>query len=366
MSFFLFLVILRKKQKQMGNKMSDMLPIYVAFSTNDIYIPYLDVCLRSLIDYADKEKDYHVFILYSTIIAENIQKIKELEQKNISISFINVQSSLSKAQEDTFFINNHLTIETYFRFFLPDIFPQLDKILYLDCDMLIQKDIAELYQTNIDGFYLGATRDLGIVLGLHKTKEKNVKYYTQTLNLTNPYDYFQAGCLLFNLKEMRKDKIPQLLIEKLKQIKTPMFHDQCILNAVCKDKIFFVPQNWNFTWHIYIIESQWEKYLGKTYCEIYSNAKENPYIIHYTGGQIKPINYPQLSESKKFWKYALQSSYYDILWEQLINIYNTKIQNAIKETSRLIKYKILGKILIGPLKKKYKQKYLYLYQKLTG
>ena len=69
--------------------MSDMLPIYVAFSTNDTYIPYLDVCLRSLIDYVDKEKDYHVFILYSTIIAENIQKIKELEQKNISISFKN-------------------------------------------------------------------------------------------------------------------------------------------------------------------------------------------------------------------------------------------------------------------------------------
>lgn len=346
--------------------MTDTPPIYIAFSTNDIYIPYLDVCLRSLIDYADKEKDYHIFILYSTITENNIQTIKELEQKNVSISFINVQSSLSAVQEDTFFVNNHLTVETYFRFFLPDIFPQLDKILYLDCDMLIQKDVAKLYQTNIDGFYLGATRDLGIILNLNKTKEKHIEYFTQTLNLKNPYDYFQAGCLLFNLKEMRKDNISHLLIEKLKQVKNPMYHDQCILNAVCKDKVFFIRQNWNFTWHIYITEPYWQKYLGNKHSDIYLNAKTNPYIIHYTGGQIKPINYPQLPESKKFWKYALQSVYCDCLWEQLITAHNKKIQKAIKEAPRLTKYKILEKIMIGSLKKKYKQKYQRLYQKLTG
>ncbi|MBR4931987.1 MAG: glycosyltransferase family 8 protein [Alphaproteobacteria bacterium] len=346
--------------------MTDRLPIYIAFSTNDTYIPYLDVCLRSLIDYADEKRDYCIFILYSKISDDNKQKIKKQEDKNISISFVNVQSSLSKVRENTFFVNNHLTIETYFRFFLPDIFPQLDKILYLDCDILIQKDIADLYQTNIDGFYLGATRDLGIVLDLNKTKEKRINYFTQTLNLTNPYDYFQAGCLLFNLKEMRKDNVSHLLIEKLKQVKNPMYHDQCILNATCKDKVFFFQQNWNFTWHIYIAEPCWEKYLGNTYRDIYLNAKTNPFIIHYTGGQIKPINYPQLPESKKFWKYALQSVYYDYLWEQLITAYNKKVQTAIKETPRLVKYKILEKIMIGSSKEKWKQKYQRLYQKLTG
>ena len=328
--------------------------ITIVFSINNDYAPYLYICLKSLLAHIKPCDKYKAYILYTELSAEHQENLLKLQQDNLKIEFINVEGIIGRYKEN-FSLNNHFTIETYYRFFLPDIFPEFDKVLYLDADTLIMRDIAPLFSIDIGSNYLGVTHDCEIVRMSDLAGTVYSDYFRKTLGVKIE-NYFQAGVMIVNLAKMRQNNITDKLLSALKKIGTPKFVDQDILNMVCQNNVLFIPQNWDYTWHLQFMGDDYLQHIGGKLALEYQAAKENPYIIHFTGNNMKPINYPKTAESKMFLELAKDSPYY-AEFNNRIQCECKKYKLKIKRLKRkILKYKILNIFTFGFNAKKYSDK----------
>ena len=124
--------------------MNKEIPIF--FSTDDNYIPYLDVAVSSLIANASKEFNYRIIILNTGLNNANVDKIKQNEREKFKIDFVDISTDVEKIKSK---LKNvyHFSIVTYYRLFIASLFPQYGKVIYLDCDLVVLGDISELYHT---------------------------------------------------------------------------------------------------------------------------------------------------------------------------------------------------------------------------
>lgn len=327
---------------------------HIVFSINNDYAPYLYICLKSLLTHIKPCDKYKAYILYTELSDHHQENLLNLQTENLKIEFINVETIIRK-YKDNFSINNHFTIETYYRFFLPRIFPKLDKVLYLDADTMIMKDISPLFNIDINGYYLGVTHDCEIVRMSNLAGTEYFDYFTKTLGVKIE-NYFQAGVMLVNLTQMRQDNITEKLISALIKIGTPNFVDQDILNMVCQNNVLFIPQNWDYTWHLQFCDSDYLEHLPDFARNAYKEAENNPYIVHFTGNKMKPVNYPNALYADVFWNYAQNTPYYSLLLEHQKKYFmeNQKIKSKINK--KIKKYKILNILSLGLFKNKYHEK----------
>jgi lipopolysaccharide biosynthesis glycosyltransferase len=205
-------------------------------------------------------------------------------------------------------------VETYFRLFIPYIFPNISKVLYFDGDMVCLTDICRLFDFDISNYLIGAARDNNVAWYFlprkYKTnRQKKIREYF--LSFENPNDYICAGMLLINCEKFRdtysqKDVIDATFSRKWQD------HDQDVINFLAKGKILYLDYGWN-----YIPTSNfWEKYLPPNIKDEFIAAKENPKIIHY-----KPyIHWFYVPYFNHFWKYATRTPFIN----EIVNRMNEK------------------------------------------
>lgn len=338
----------------------------IIFSINDTYAPYLYVCLLSLLEHTQPKDKYGVYILQRNLSQQNKEHILSLAQENFNISFIDMKRFITPSMERKFALTCHFTIETYYRFFLAELFPNTDKALYLDADTLICKNIEELFQIELKKNYLAATRDVGMIYNAKQWNKKDVNYFQDILQLREITDYFQAGVMLVNLRQWREECLQQRLLDCLYRVKTPRFVDQDILNSVCYGRIKFISLNWDYTWHLPFLDERYMQTLPELYACKYKQAQECPYIVHFTGENIKPVDLPYLSISRLWWKYATQSPYFENLFLQMIRKQMTHLQFIKQSESKLRRYKLLAAYSWGNYSKKYAEKYRHLQHKISN
>jgi lipopolysaccharide biosynthesis glycosyltransferase len=132
---------------------------------------------------------------------------------------------------------DYISICTYYRFVLVELFPKLDKILYLDADILVQGDLLELWETELENYYAAGTADLYIDMIDHK---KEIGFAKNDL-------YINAGVMLFNLTAIRQDDVQNKLLSAAKELSGKVkFQDQDIINIVFKNKIKAISDKFNF------------------------------------------------------------------------------------------------------------------------
>ena len=123
------------------------IPIF--YSVDDNYIPCLAVALESLIAHTSRDNNYRIIILNTGISNENVAKIMKYESTNVKISFEDISSKMQKLEKELELrIRDYYTITIYYRLFIASLFPQIDKAIYLDADMLVLDDVAKIY--NVD------------------------------------------------------------------------------------------------------------------------------------------------------------------------------------------------------------------------
>lgn len=286
--------------------------IAVVLSANNYYVPYVATVLSSILTNSSAKYNYDILLMNKDINPHEQKKLKSIieDKSNFSLRFINV----SRFEESfkSLFLRGHFTIETWFRLLLPEILPDYDKVLYLDSDLVVNADIAELYNTNIDKYLLAACHDADTA-GLYNGFEpKKKNYMDNILKIAKPYDYFQAGVILFNLAEFRKQLKTDETLKFAASYKWELL-DQDVLNYLAQDKVKFVDMAWNvmYDWNyirIKKIVSRAPKYLQ----DEYMTAHANPKIIHYAGPD-KPWNNPLADYAEVFWKYAKDSGYYEAI-----------------------------------------------------
>ena len=265
-------------------KESNIIPIF--FAVDNSYIPFLAVTLKSIIDNASDYNTYLIKILYTNISEKNMQEIKKYQSSKFDIEFVNLTYYIDKVK-DKLYTRDYYTKTTYFRLFIPDLYPQFDKAIYLDADVVALTDVAELYNQDIENNLVAAVPDEAVM-----NIPEFQGYVEKVVGVVNYKNYFNAGILLMNLDELRKFKFQEKFLYLLETVKYAVAQDQDYLNRLCKGRVK-------------ILDAVWDK------MPIPSEniATENIKIIHYNLSY-KPWHNETLYQ-EFFWKYAEKTRFID-------------------------------------------------------
>ncbi|MCR4735672.1 MAG: glycosyltransferase family 8 protein [Treponema sp.] len=262
--------------------------IPICFATDDNYVPFLTVALASLLDNASKDNFYKIYVLTSHLSQENIDSILKQKLENSSIEFIELSKELDKVQ-NMFHLRDYYSKETYYRIFIANLFPQYEKVLYLDCDITVLGDISELYNTQIHGYYVAAA-----IEEVMQTFEVFGNYVEQADGI-NRKDYFNAGILLINCRRWRNKLIAERFVSLLNRYTFRVVQDEDYLNVLCKNNVKKLPLDWNKT-----------SYKNEAFDD------KNLKIIHWKINW-RPWKYKDVLYEEYFWKYAKMTDFYDKL-----------------------------------------------------
>lgn len=216
----------------------NIVPIAFAFD-NNLVMPAC-ICISSLLMSAKPDTFYDIFILHSPKEKLTKEKLDLLPHyySNCRLQYREVDAIF----DDAFEIRG-ITTPTYYRLLIPDLIPEYNKIIYSDVDVIFRMDLSQLYQSDLAGYLLAATKDLGLNLS-----KEGKEYIVSTLGLIQG-NYLQAGFIIMNNALMRKDKKEKQLKALAKQ--KYKHQDQDILNIVCQGKVFYLPPCYNMTNYSY-------------------------------------------------------------------------------------------------------------------
>lgn len=282
----------------------------VVFAANDCFVPMFATCMKSVLDHISPKYNYDLVLLQSDVTADNKKQLLKMVEgiDNVSLRFFDAARLLKNYKLKA---NAHISVETYYRFIIQAVLPDYDKILYLDCDLVANADVAELYNTDVEGYMLAAARDPDFLGQINGANLGTKLYCEQEFKMKDPYNYFQAGVLLFNEKEMRK---AYSLDEWLTFASTPYkYNDQDVLNLYCEGKVKYLDMAWNMITDCdHTRVSQVIVYAPASVQAEYKKAHANPKLIHYAGF-MKPWHRPTEDYAFKFWETARRTPYYEEL-----------------------------------------------------
>jgi lipopolysaccharide biosynthesis glycosyltransferase len=328
--------------------------VAIMMATNNKYAAYCGVMLQSIIEHANPSRNYDIVIAVSDVSENNKRLLELMSTTNVSVRAINCNKLLQRHAEKLF-TREHFTVDMYQRLFIPELFAQYDKVLYLDSDMVALRDIADLFDIDIGNNWWGAARELliptlGFVSGTYEQKTL-LPYIKETLQMDDVLNYFNSGVMIWNVSQCIKDKIQEGLIRKLAKIKEPFFPDQDIINSLANGKhIHWISNAWNVAWNP---PFHWTAGMHTIPYQMAVFLLEDPFILHYCG-VVKPWLAASSPNANYFWQYARKTPFYEKLLMEFIekNNRNGEIRadnsNQIKNyKAKAEKYKLLQGVTFG-------------------
>lgn len=275
--------------------MSEEIPVF--FTVNDDFTPYLTVSIQSLIENADKNNHYHVYVIHRGLSDKNKAALKKMETNNVKIDdrMINIDLSIIQDREENYLKVDFFTRTIFYRLFLADMFPEYDKGIYIDADSVILSDLKELYDVELGDNLIAATKDNSI-----KYVEPLHVYIKDVLGL--PFEeYINSGMLVINMKAFREEHFTQHFLNLMKKY---YFYciavDQDYLNEIANGRILYLDDKWNA--------------MPKDHK--YDNEEiKNPKIVHYNLFY-KPWYFKGIMYEKYFWQYVKDCPFADYIQTQ--------------------------------------------------
>ena len=262
--------------------------ILVAFDKK--YVSHTKVMLASLrASMPDEEID--VYYLYHEMPQDVLEKTGNDLLKRDRINFHPIK--IDKTPFDEVKIGMHFTIEIMYRLMAVALLPKsVDRVLWLDGDIIIQHSIAELYNVEFNEATIAACKGRGLI-----------ENHNRRLDLPKEHVYFNSGVLLMNLKKMREDNALKRFVDIMNTYGDRLtFVDQDILNIAYtgKDVIYFDSNIYNcqIGRDFKLNKSQYKTFLD-TCCVIHFAAAAKPWKNTYKNGM-----------EKIYWKYALKDHRY--------------------------------------------------------
>ncbi len=316
--------------------------INICLASDENYLQYMATTIVSILLTAEKTDKLHFYILCNQIPEKSKNYIKSLKKfKNFDITFLdlNIDEFASFPAGGP-----HISNTTYFRYKIAELCKDINKIIYLDCDIIVKQSLSELFKTDLTDYYLGGVEDVGY-------------YYWKNYNPNFIYKdgfYINAGMLLINLDEWRKNNLFDKLVNfTMKEADKIKIGDQDVINQVCKGKIKQLDYKWNVQDSFYREEPE------RAYnpnCKQIIQAAKKPAIIHYTNSK-KPWNNSNKSRSVDwiYFEYLRTRKIKDFfrLIYAFIKTHIRKTRRFIFKTQSNHQYKILS--LIG-IKIKFKRR----------
>ena len=314
----------------------------VCFSSSEYFAPVLSVALKSLLMNISSHRNYDIIVFITDMKFYSRKLLYSMisPYKNVSLRFVNVERIIS---EYKFKLASYYNAFTYYRLLIPLLMKQYKKVLYIDSDLVINHDISELFDINIDGYFIAAVRDLTVLCWQKMPKGNPMRDYFDSLGLTEVGYYMQGGVSLYNIKEFNDNLPTEILMQKAIE-RSYLTCDQDLININCKNKIKFLSNKWNVVNMHPLNEDIYYKYLPSKFYNEYTEARKDPYIIHFSGQQI-PIYQADVDLYYYFWEYARQSPFYERILATYVNKQITDNINKKNITSSSIQHKSLKRQL---------------------
>jgi lipopolysaccharide biosynthesis glycosyltransferase len=283
--------------------MEKIVPVF--FAVDNAYVPIVHVALQSLMANASKDYTYNIHVLAENMKPEYVKSLQDLKTKQFNIVVNDISGIVgekSKLMEGKFYGGS----ATYYRAFIPNLFPQYDKVLYLDADISINADVAELYNTEMGDNYIVGVRE--IVMSIMPVFSEYSEKFVGV-----PHDkYFNAGIIVINTKQLRKIKFEETFFDILSKVRLDICPDQDILNYICKGKTVMISDVWN------------KEPLGGGDVPL-----KDIKLVHYHF-TTKPWLFDGILYEELFWKHAKNSKYYDIVK----NLKKTVTKESMEATAK--------------------------------
>jgi len=291
-----------------------MKKIDIVCATDDNYADYCAVMLCSVFE-NNLNLQITVHVLIEVLSFENKDKLIQLSKRyGQNLRFYSVDTS--KLKNVKYRAKNPLSSAAYYRILLNSILPKtINKVLYLDCDLLVLKSVRDIFDINLEGYALAAVRD-------QENLPVNDEHRLQ-LNLPYKCTYFCSGVMLINLEHWRKYGVEEKLIEFACRERTVYFHDQDALNYLFWNRWFELSPKWNR----FNLVAYNKKNFG-TYEDEYDYIY-NPSILHFAS----PAK-PWLKIHFVNWK-RLYKKYYEICFNQKM------VQKPFKANKTIVYKRIL-------------------------
>lgn len=240
----------------------------IVCATDNAYVPWCGVMLTSLRE-NHASTSIAVYILTEGLSDDNRRDLLSLENENFHIHICQVVAESLKnlpIKE-----GDHVSLATYYRLYLPDILPaEVNRIIYLDCDMVVVGDLSELMTVDCGECGIAAVRD--------EASHTSLPY--ERLSYDYKLGYFNAGLLVIDLDVWRGKGYQQLLIDYITaKPDRCKFHDQDALNGVFAGKWKELPLEYNLQTG-FIIKSIFDMLPNK---QDITDAIKQTRIVHYTG-----------------------------------------------------------------------------------
>lgn len=304
----------------------NIIPIAFAFD-NNLAFPAC-ICLSSLLMHAKSDTYYDIFILHSekeALRTENLNKLPSF-YSNCRITYRTVDGTFDQAFEI-----RGITTAAYYRLLIPELIPEYGKIIYSDVDVIFRDDLSEMYQTDIEDYYIAGVDSIAHLI-------PDLKNYYEQVRHCDSKGQIYSGNLIINSKKILKDNIIALFKEHIGE--KYKFQDMDILNIVCKGKIKYLPPSFCLTTYINDFAVNNIDALKENWAEVDVRYALEKGIVHFNGQ--KPwkgfcVNFDI------WWEYYRKSPFYNEKY--YFDFYYSKL-NEYDELPLLKRIKILFRYFI--------------------
>lgn len=311
---------------------------YIVYITDENYAMPTCTSIQSIIENNTSKSNYHIFVLAHELSLKSKGKLMEIFREEVTIEVIDVNDKYTELYDNCLSEKGHVSETALCKFRLPNLFPEVDRILYIDSDIIINGNLEEVFECNISEYYLAAVDDMG------DSYVDGVSELAARIGIPE-YGYFNSGFMYLNLEKMRNEDIPAKL-QVYKKDGINYFVDQDALNVVLGGKRYSLPYRYNFRTpilEILTVEEVGVRFFGKEYKSVDECLREQV-VLHMTDWK-KPWKYNIPWISDVFMKYYRMSPYKDekkILESPLVYLNNDiqKLLLRIVKSDEYVKEKI--------------------------
>lgn len=261
----------------------------VFFSVDENYAPYLSTALASLIEHTSENYQYNLHVVHHNLTRRSLRKIQKLDlgRENVNIIMTEMQETLSgiSDRKSTQLKADYFTPTIYYRIFLPEMFPQYEKGVYLDSDIIVNDDIAKLFETDLNGNLVAATVDMST-----QGDKLLCRYFDEVVGVKHD-KYFNSGVLVIDFEKFREEEFCEHFLYLLNKYDfDTVAPDQDYLNAMCAGRVEYLDAAWN------------------AMPTPDHHPMKSPKIVHYNLF-FKPWHYDGTDYEELFWEYAKYSAF---------------------------------------------------------
>jgi len=275
----------------------DFEPINIAMICDKNYVVPTKTLINSIVKNKHSKDKLNIIVVGVALDENDRNSFAQFKDEDVNIKVLNPTDSFDEIKIQ----HVHVSKAALYKMILPNILPEINKVIYLDSDMLVLDSLSDLYATDIGDVYVGAVVDL--------VAEVSQKHH-ERLGVDH---YFNSGMLMLNLEKLRQDNLVEKLINRRKEDTSNYFMDQDVFNWIMREKVRLLSPRYNrmLTTYRYMSEEEEAKYNNMSVSQL-REMKETAVIWHYTNKD-KPWNKLGVPEWETWFQYVCEEDIFSIL-----------------------------------------------------